>query len=92
REIPKQAEIISQYLDYLVYYIHEENIPDEQIQNLQKVFDQMRREELPKSRAEFENRAVLYHLLMDLEEFLLVKKRFLDKHMERPEELEETAR
>ena len=91
REMPKQAEIISQYLDYLVYYIHEENIPDEQIQNLQKVFDRMRQEELPKTRAEFENRAVLYHLLMDLEEFLMVKKRFLEKHMERPEELEDTT-
>ncbi len=91
QEMPKQAVIISHYLDYLVYYMHEENIPDEQILNLRKVFDQMKQEDLPKSRAEFENRAILYHLLMDLEEFLLVKKRFLDNHMERPEELEETA-
>lgn len=91
QEMPKQAAIISSYLDYLVYYIHEENIPDEQIRNLRKVFDQMKKEDLPKSRTEFENRAILYHLLMDLEEFLLVKKRFLENHMERPEELEETA-
>ena len=32
----------------------------------------------PKTREEFENRAVLYHILMDLEEFLIFKKRFID--------------
>jgi len=88
KEMPRQAVIISQYLDYLAYYIHEENIPDEQIEKLRMVFDQMKQEELPKTREEFESRAVLYHLLMDLEEFLMVKKRFLDNNMERPEELE----
>ena len=91
KEMPRQAAIISRYLEYLAFYIHEENIPDEQIVNLRKVFDQMKQEELPKTREEFENRAVLYHLLMDLEEFLMVKKRFLDNNMERPEELEGEA-
>lgn len=91
QKMPPQARIISRYLEYLAYYIHEENISDEQIQNLRKVFDQMKQEELPKSREEFENRAILYHLLMDLEEFLMVKKRFLNNHMERPEELEGEA-
>lgn len=33
---------------------------------------------LPASREEFENRAILYHILMDLEEFLKMKKKFVD--------------
>lgn len=84
--MPSQAELVSQYLEYLARYVHEENIPDRQIEKLQQVFGQMKLEELPKDREEFENRAILYHVLMDLEEFLFLKQRFLEKHV-RPEEL-----
>ena len=38
----------------------------------------MQEQELPKSRDEFESRAILYHVLMDMEDFLLIKKRFVD--------------
>ena len=38
----------------------------------------MKREPLPLSREEFESRAMLYHILMDLEEFLIFKKRFVE--------------
>jgi len=37
----------------------------------------MKEEPLPVSRTEFESRAVLYHILMDLEDFLQEKKRFI---------------
>lgn len=39
----------------------------------------MRGEELPKTREEFENRAVLYHILMDLQDFLRYKADFVSK-------------
>lgn len=84
--MPKQAEVVSQYLEYLAQYVHEENIPDKQIEKLQQVFGQMKLEELPKDREEFENRAILYHVLMDLEEFLFVKQRFVE-NFARPQEL-----
>lgn len=87
REMPKQAVVISRYLEYLAHYVHEKNIPDEQIEKLQQVMEQMKLEALPKSREEFENRAILYHVLMDLEEFLFVKQRFLETNIPRPEEL-----
>ena len=48
----------------------------EQLEKLGQVFEQMKREPLPVTREEFENRAILYHVLMDLEEFLFVKQRF----------------
>ena len=38
----------------------------------------MQYQSLPKDRQEFENRAILYHILMDIEEFLLLKKRFVE--------------
>lgn len=86
RGMPKQAKVVSQYLEYLARYVHEENIPDKQIEKLQQVFGQMKLEELPKDREEFENRAILYHVLMDLEEFLFVKQRFVESFV-RPQEL-----
>ena len=38
----------------------------------------MKQEALPKTLEEFEGRALLYHILMDLEEFLVYKKRFVN--------------
>ena len=38
----------------------------------------MEKEELPESREEFESRALLYHILMDLEEFLKYKRAFVE--------------
>ena len=32
---------------------------------------------LPKTREEFENRAILYHLLLDTQRFLLMKQEFV---------------
>lgn len=87
RELPRQAEIIGRYLEYLAYYVHEEEVPGEQMEKLSQIFGQMKSEPLPVTREEFENRAVLYHVLMDLEEFLFVKQRFAESGMKRPEEL-----
>ena len=47
-------------------------------QALEEISEQMKQEELPKTREEFEGRALLYHILMDLEEFLVYKKRFVN--------------
>lgn len=80
RALPSQAKPVSQYLEYLADYVHEKNVPEEQIEKLGQVFEYMEQEELPRTRKEFENRATLYHVLVDLEEFLLVKRRFLEKN------------
>ena len=45
------------------------------------VFDQMKLQPLPKDREEFESRAILYHVLLDLEDFLLAKQRFTDQYI-----------
>ncbi len=78
RNMPRQAKIISEYIVYMAQYVVETNSPDEQIQKLEGIFEEMQREPLPVTREEFEGRAVLYHILMDLEEFLVFKKRFVE--------------
>jgi len=48
------------------------------LERLYSILAHMKEQELPKSRDEFESRAILYHVLMDMEDFLLIKKRFVD--------------
>lgn len=79
RNMPVQAEIISDYVMYMAKYVIEINLPEKQLTRLKEIFDGMKEEPLPVSRDEFESRAILYHILMDLEDFLLVKKRFVKK-------------
>lgn len=78
RQMPKQAEPVAGYILYLSDYVVERNIPQEQIKRLEEIFETMRQEPLPLEREEFESRAILYHILMDLEEFLIYKKQFVE--------------
>ena len=43
-----------------------------------EIFENMKDEPLPETHEEFEARAILYHILMDLEDFLIYKRRFVD--------------
>lgn len=79
KNMPVQAQVVADYIRYMSQYVKELNEPALQLQRLEEIFLAMEEEPLPVSRAEFESRAVLYHILMDLEEFLLEKKRFIDK-------------
>lgn len=77
KRMPVQAQVVAEYVRYLSQYVTELNVPDPQLRHLEEIFLKMKEEPLPASRTEFESRAVLYHILMDLEEFLLEKKRFI---------------
>ena len=79
RSMPAQAEIIAEYILYMSDYVVEINLPVNQLKRLNEIFEDMKKEPLPKSRDEFESRAILYHILMDLEDFLVFKRRFVDK-------------
>ena len=78
RRIPRQAAIVADYILYLKDYVVEHNAPDEQIRKLDEIFEAMKKEPMPEERDEFESRALLYHILMDIEDFLYIKKRFVD--------------
>ena len=73
-----QAEQVAEYMLYLVNYVREMNIPEEQIKYLELVVEEMQNQPLPVSRDEFETRAVLYHILTELEAFLIHKRRFVN--------------
>lgn len=78
RKMPEQAIVIAEYIWYLTDFVVEINLPKEQLDKLHQTFRNLEKEPLPKSREEFESRAILYHMLMDIEEFLIFKQRFVE--------------
>ena len=79
RNIPAQAKIVADYILYMAEYVIEIYMPSKQLKRLGEIFGEMKTEPLPESRDEFESRAVLYHILMDLEDFLVIKQRFVEE-------------
>jgi len=82
-----QAEQVAEYMLYLVEYVQEMNSPEEQIMYLEAFVEDMQNQPLPKSRDEFETRAVLYHILQELEAFLVHKRRFVNSLDEKQRKL-----
>lgn len=78
RNMPKQAHVVSDFVEYLIPYVDTATHPQPQLERLQLLLEELSISDLPKSREEFESRAILYHILMDLEDFLLRKKNFLE--------------
>lgn len=78
RTMPEQAEVVANYIIYLADYVIEKNHPEAQEIMLQKVFDSLKEEDLPETREEFESRALLFHIMKDLESFIKYKKEFVE--------------
>lgn len=79
RTTPEQAHIIADYMLYMADFIQEKNYPEQQIQKLEEIMAAFRESALPENREEFESRALLYHIMMDLEDFLKFKSRFISE-------------
>lgn len=75
--LPVQAEKVADFVDYISECVTEKNDPQKQINELVQILNEMKDSPLPVTREEFESRAMLYHVLMDMEDFLILKKRFV---------------
>ena len=78
RTMPEEASIVSEFISEMAQHVTEMNDPQALIEKLQATVDHIGDGKLPQTREEFENKALLYHVLMDLEEFLLFKKHFIE--------------
>lgn len=74
----KEATILSDFTMDLANVIHEYNTGEILLKDLEALKGYFKESELPKTREEFENRATLYQYLGDLEEFILIKIRFVE--------------
>lgn len=72
-----QSLIIANYLERVVEFFHEYNNVENLLKEQQELFYSFKSEQLPSSREEFENRAILFQILRDLEYFLSLKKSFM---------------
>ena len=81
--MPRQAKITAEYLRYMAEQLSEKNTAESEMKNLLQVIEDMKKEELPREQEEFESRALLYHIMMDIEEFLKYKMRFVENISEK---------
>ncbi|WP_025725102.1 aromatic acid exporter family protein [Acholeplasma granularum] len=73
-------QIVANYIKDLVADIAPDDNATKQLKSLKELKNNFRNEKLPKNRQEFETRALLFHILEDLEEFLNIKLRFHDRY------------
>lgn len=78
RTIPPQTEQVAALIYEVAVTFGESNNARELLTKLSEALQRMKDSPLPVTREEFEDRAVLYGILMDLEYFLQLKKEFVD--------------
>lgn len=79
RVLPPQSDQISRFIEQISASFHEYNNAVDLLAGLEGVKGSMREQALPDTREEFENRAVLYKILLELELFLEIKKNFVEE-------------
>ena len=77
--IPKQANMVAELLGKIAEEYDRDNTVEALLDELTAFYENMRRENLPQTRQEFEARAVLFYVLKQIEEFLKIKRQFILK-------------
>jgi len=75
--MPDQADFVIELINYLGNHVTQMQVPNSEITELQEIFSRLQVEDMPKSREEFENRAILYHIITALDDFLMIKWKYL---------------
>lgn len=86
RNLTEEANVIADFIFKIKDHVHEMNDPEELLGDLKQLIADIHQQPLPTTREEFACKARLYHILMDVEDLLVFKKRFLesleDRHFE----------
>lgn len=72
----EQTRILSEFTNNVAINIREDNDCVDLINKITELRSEYQMMELPKNRNEFENRAILFQFLNDLEDFLIIKRDF----------------
>lgn len=78
RVIPQQAHVVAEIFEVIRVRVVDHRLPEDQLAIIDQAFQVMEAEPLPKSREEFESRALLYTTLFDLQQFLKTKQEFIE--------------
>ena len=79
--LPVQTIKVAEFFKSIEAQYHRDNDVAELLNVLEEMLLGMKYETLPISREEFEARAILFYILKELDEFLLLKNRFVQKYM-----------
>lgn len=74
-----QAKEIADFIQQIAYQLSESQNTKNLFVLQERLLDELKNAALPQTREEFENRAILYMILMDFREFLRIKKDFIDQ-------------
>lgn len=75
---PEQSYIISSFLKKISEEYHERNDVSLLSEEADGILTRMKDEKMPETRTEFENRAILYALLLKIKDFLYIKRAFME--------------
>lgn len=75
--LPEQAKQVAELFGKIEEDYHRENTVEELLNSLGKLLEEMKQQELPASRKEFEARAILFYILMQTESFLNLKRDYM---------------
>ncbi len=78
RSMPEEADVVADYLDFMNTCLGKMDALEMQIDKLHEILHNQQEEKLPRDMEEFQSKAILYHVLMDIEDFLYIKKRFVE--------------
>ena len=76
---PQQVSALADFVEKIAKEFAEDNDVQELLEELEVLKESYTVSELPKSRDEFENRAMLYHIMEDMKVFLQIKREFFNK-------------
>ncbi len=77
--LPEQAHAVSDLFGEIEANYDRGNTTEELMKQLQQLLDEMKIQPLPKNREEFEARAILFYILVELQKLLTLKWEFMKK-------------
>lgn len=80
RMLPEQTTKVADFFCEIETQYHRENDVADLLKQLEEMLNDMKNEKLPSNRDEFEARAVLFYILKQLDEFLMLKNSFVTKY------------
>lgn len=79
--LPEQAACVAELLGEIERDYHRENTVEELLKKRKELLEEMKKQELPVSREEFEARAILFYILIQTEHFLQLKRDFVGTYL-----------
>lgn len=75
--LPAQAKQVAQLIGRVEQEYHKDNTVEGLLSELEELFAEMKQQPLPESRKEFEARAILFYILMQMKKLLELKREFI---------------